>query len=126
MMDMIVFCSDCRYRYTLFWFLFLFWLDGYLLMVIVYGLLPLGISCVLFHQLPLYTFFESTRDLILMFFSALVALAFAVHLVVESKLRVPIHPRQILAAKIPPHSQFRQPPPPHLSHHLPLPFAIPR
>lgn len=39
-----------------------------------------------------------------MFFSALVALAFAVHLVAESKLRIPVHPRQIFVAEILPHS----------------------
>lgn len=61
-----------------------------------------------------------------MFFSALVALVVAVHFVAMAKLRIPIHPRQMFAAEISPHSQFRQPPPPHLFHHLPLPFAIPR
>lgn len=42
MMDMIVFCSDCRYRYTLFWFAFFgLMVICRLLMIIVYGMLPL-------------------------------------------------------------------------------------
>jgi hypothetical protein len=61
----------------------------------------------------------------LMFFSAFVALTFAVHLVAESKLRIPIHPRQIFVAEISPHSQFRQPPPPHAFYHLSPPCSIP-